>query len=167
MREWTVAGGLIESDEGLLLVQNRRRNGSLDWSPPGGVIEVADGETLLDGLTREVEEETGVRVTEWVGPLYAVDAEAPGLGWRLHAEVHLAVAFDGELRVDDPDGIVVDARYVALDQCAVHLDACHPWVREPLADWLAARWSHVDAPAPYGYRVDGADLASLVVTRLP
>src|SRR3954454_16398899 len=93
VREWTVAGGLIENDEGLLLVQNRRRNGSLDWRPPGGGIEVGEGETLLEGLTREVEEETGVRVTEWVGPLYAVDAEAPGLGWRLHAEVHLAVAF--------------------------------------------------------------------------
>ncbi len=91
MRDWTVAGGLIESDDGLLLVCNRRRNGSFDWSPPGGVIEVADGESLLDGLTREVEEETGVRVTEWAGPVYEVHAEAVDLGWRLRAEVHVAV----------------------------------------------------------------------------
>src|SRR3954469_26001945 len=67
VREWTVAGGLIQDDGQLLLVQNRRRNGALDWSPPGGVIEIADGESLLDGLTREVEEETGLRVTEWIG----------------------------------------------------------------------------------------------------
>ena len=40
MREWLVAGGLVESHDGLLLVQNRRRDGSLDWSPPGGVIDV-------------------------------------------------------------------------------------------------------------------------------
>jgi 8-oxo-dGTP diphosphatase len=166
MRDWTVAGGLIESDAGLLLVCNRRRNGSFDWSPPGGVIEVADGETLLDGLTREVEEETGVRVTEWAGPLYEVQAEAIDLGWRLRAEVHMAIAFEGDLRVEDPDGIVVDAQFVALDECSRHLASCHPWVREPLTEWLTARWSHEDRPAPYGYRVDGSDIAALVVTRL-
>ena len=161
-----MAGGLVESDAGLLLVQNRRRNGSFDWSPPGGVIEVADGESVVEGLTREVEEETGLRVTEWAGPLYEVQAEAPDLGWSLRASVYLAVAYEGELLVDDPDGIVVDAQFVALDDCAFHLAQCHPWVREPLAEWLDVRWSHTEIRAPFGYRVDGADLASLTVTRL-
>jgi 8-oxo-dGTP diphosphatase len=32
------------------------------------------------------------------------------MGWHLRVEAHLAVAYEGELRVDDPDGIVVDAR---------------------------------------------------------
>ena len=72
MRDWTVAGGIVLEGDALLLVQNLRRNGALDWSPPGGVIEVQEGEPLLAGLTREVEEETGLRVTEWVGPLYEV-----------------------------------------------------------------------------------------------
>jgi 8-oxo-dGTP diphosphatase len=157
---------LVESDAGLLLVQNRRRNGSFDWSPPGGVIEVADGESVVDGLTREVEEETGLRVTEWAGPLYEVQADAPDLGWSLRASVFLAVAYEGELVVDDPDGIVVDAQFVALDDCAGHLALCHPWVREPLAEWLDTRWSHTEQPAPFGYRVDGTDLTSLIVTRL-
>jgi ADP-ribose pyrophosphatase YjhB (NUDIX family) len=166
VRNWTVAGGLVESDAGLLLVQNRRRNGSFDWSPPGGVIEVADGESVVDGLTREVLEETGLRVTEWVGPLYEVQADAPDLGWSMRASVFLAVAYEGELVVDDPDGIVVDACFVPVSDCAVHLAQCHPWVREPLAEWLEARWSHTEARAPFGYRVDGADIASLTVTRL-
>jgi len=161
-----VAGGLIESAEGLLLVCNRRRNGSFDWSPPGGVIEIADGESLLDGLTREVEEETGIRVSKWAGPVYEVRAEAVDLGWRLWAEVHVAVEYEGEVRVEDPDGIVVDAQFFALGECADQLVHCHPWVREPLSEWLGARWSHVDAPPPYGYRVDGSDAATLVVTRL-
>ncbi len=39
MRSWVVGGALILSDEGVLLVQNRRRNGSHDWTPPGGVID--------------------------------------------------------------------------------------------------------------------------------
>jgi 8-oxo-dGTP diphosphatase len=166
VRNWTVAGGLVESDEGLLLVANRRRNGSVDWSPPGGVIEVAEGESVVDGLTREVEEETGLRVTQWAGPLYEVQADAPELGWSMRASVYLALAYEGELVVDDPDGIVVDARFVSLDQCATHLEQCHPWVREPLAEWLELRWEHDPGRAPFGYRVDGSDLASLVVTRL-
>ena len=95
-----------------------------------------------------------------------IAAEAVGLGWRLRAEVHVAVEYEGEVRVDDPDGIVVDARFVALDECADQLVHCHPWVREPLAEWLSARWSHVDAPGPFGYRVDGSDVASVVVTRV-
>ncbi|HEX7167060.1 MAG TPA: NUDIX hydrolase, partial [Acidimicrobiales bacterium] len=88
MREWLVASGIVEGPDGLLLVQNRRRNGSLDWSTPGGVIEVADGETVIDGLTREVWEETGITVTGWEGPVYEVEAEANDLGWRLRVEVH-------------------------------------------------------------------------------
>ncbi len=109
MREWLVGGAVVLGDDGLLLVQNRRRGGGHDWSPPGGVIEVHDGEGLVDGLTREVEEETGLRVTAWTGPIWSVTTEAAGLGWRLTAEVHLAVAWEGSIRIDDPDGIVVDA----------------------------------------------------------
>ena len=54
MRDWVVAGAVIEGADGLLLVRNRRRDGSEDWSPPGGVID--EGETILEGLTREVAE---------------------------------------------------------------------------------------------------------------
>jgi ADP-ribose pyrophosphatase YjhB (NUDIX family) len=61
MQQWLVGGALIRGADGVLLVQNRRRNGRHDWSPPGGVID--HGETLLEGLTREVVEETGVQVT--------------------------------------------------------------------------------------------------------
>ncbi len=163
MRQWVVAGGLIEAGGRVLLVQNRRRDGSLDWTTPGGVIEVHEGEGVVDGLTREVAEETGITVTEWEGPVYLVEAEAPGLGWHLRVEVHRALLFSGELHVDDPDRIVVDARFVPAGECASHLVGNHVWVREPLGAWLTERWIE---PRAYKYRVDGDRRMGLTVVRL-
>jgi 8-oxo-dGTP diphosphatase len=163
VREWLVASGIIEGPDGVLLVQNKRRNGSLDWSTPGGVVEVDAGESVLDGLTREVHEETGITVSAWEGPVYEIVAEAPDMGWRMRVEVHRAVEFSGHLVLEDLDQIVVDAQWVAAEACAPHLEACPVWVREPLATWLTDRHEHGRA---YRYHVEGADRASMTVTRL-
>ena len=138
VRDWTVAGAVIEGPDGVLLVQNRRRNGRHDWSPPGGVID--GGESVLDGLAREVTEETGLVVTRWEGPIYGVVAVAADMDWHLRVEVYRALEYEGELAVDDPDGIVVDARFMPLAECHDRLSEGHPWVREPLVEWLAERW---------------------------
>ncbi len=164
MHEWTVAGGLIEGPQGVLLVRNRRRNGRFDWSTPGGVIDATDV-TLVEGLTREVEEETGLRVTAWEGPLYEVRAVASDLGWSMRCEVHRALTYDGELHVDDPDGIVVDAAFFPVSEAAALLNDCIQWVREPLSEWLLAPWG----PAQHrGYRYDvrGVTPGALEVQRV-
>jgi 8-oxo-dGTP pyrophosphatase MutT (NUDIX family) len=140
VREWTVAGGLLETPEGVLLVRNVRRGGFEDWSTPGGVID-ADDADLLAGLSREVEEETGLVVQSWSGPLYEVRAYAPDMGWRMRCEVHLALEFTGDMRVADPDGIVVEAAFVPRAECDERLASCAPWVREPLAAWLRDGWA--------------------------
>jgi 8-oxo-dGTP pyrophosphatase MutT (NUDIX family) len=163
LHEWTVAGGLIETDAGVLLVRNVRRGGVEDWSTPGGVIDAHDAD-LLTGLSREVEEETGLIVKEWLGPLYEVHAYAPDMGWRMRCEVHLAVAFEGELRVDDPDGIVVEARFVPPSECEEHLLSCAPWVREPLSEWLRERWEP-HAARGFHYEVNGTNRESMRVVR--
>jgi ADP-ribose pyrophosphatase YjhB (NUDIX family) len=163
VREWLVASGIVESPEGLLLVQNRRRDGHVDWSPPGGVVEVADGESVRDGLTREVHEETGILVTEWEGPVYEVEAEAAGMGWTLRVEVHRALSFEGRLDPRDPDGIVVDAQFVPVDECGGHLASTWLPTHEPLFAYLADRWTDVRS---YRYRVDGDARATMRVTRL-
>lgn len=53
----SVAGAVI-NDTGQVLAIRRRDNGQ--WEPPGGVLEL--GETLHDGLRREVREETGLQI---------------------------------------------------------------------------------------------------------
>lgn len=53
----SVAGVAVRED-GRILVIKRRDNG--EWQAPGGVLEA--GETIAEGLRREVREETGVHV---------------------------------------------------------------------------------------------------------
>lgn len=162
MKEWLVAGAVVEGPTGLLLVQNRRRDGRVDWSPPGGVVD--PGETVIGGLTREVHEETGLTVTDWSESIYEITADAPGMGWNLRVVVHQALAWEGDLTIDDPDGIVVDARYVAVDRCGNHLADSPMWVRDPLGAWLAERWVERRA---FRYLVEGASYGDLRVLAVP
>lgn len=160
-RRMTVAGAVIEQGDGVLLVKNRRRDGACDWSTPGGVVDAGDA-SLVAGLTREVEEETGLRVDEWEGPIYAVRAVALDMGWQLDCEVHRAVGFAGELRVADPDGIVVDAAFVPPAAMDAHLAECFRWVRDPLAAWLEGRWGAGECRT-FRYEIRGSSLASFEV----
>jgi 8-oxo-dGTP pyrophosphatase MutT (NUDIX family) len=163
LNEFTVAGALVESEDGLLLVQNRRRNGAIEWSTPGGVIDATDS-TVLEGLAREVEEETGLRVAEWEGPLYEVRAVAAGLGWSLRCEVYRALVYEGTLYVDDPDGIVVDAAFTGPGDWDALLGPCAAWVREPLLDWLGERWGPHEH-REYAYDVFGSQREQIRVVR--
>jgi 8-oxo-dGTP pyrophosphatase MutT (NUDIX family) len=49
---------IIVDDAGRILVTQRRDNAK--WEPPGGVLEL--GESIVDGVRREVYEETGLHI---------------------------------------------------------------------------------------------------------
>lgn len=155
-----MAGGLLIGGEGVLLVQNRRRNGSLDWSTPGGVID--EGETLLEGLTREVSEETGLVVAAWPTLAYCVEVDFADRAMTLRVESHVAGPWTGELVVDDPDGIVVDVGFVGVERAVERVGSGPRWVAEPLTAWL-----HGEGQGQtFRYVARGADPSSLTVDRL-
>jgi 8-oxo-dGTP diphosphatase len=56
LRHSVSIAAVVVDDSGRVLVIQRRDNGR--WEPPGGVLEIE--ESILDGLKREVREETGL-----------------------------------------------------------------------------------------------------------
>jgi ADP-ribose pyrophosphatase YjhB (NUDIX family) len=115
-----VAAVVLHNNQ-VLLVQRGREPGKGSWGLPGGVLEL--GETLAEGVRREVHEECGVDIA--VGPVVGVFEpmlrDAAGR-LRFHYVVidYLARYLGGELRpADDAD----DARWVdiaALDSLPMH-----------------------------------------------
>lgn len=61
----SVAAAVVNAEGKVLAIKRRDNN---KWEPPGGVLELH--EPILEGLIREVEEETGLRVEP--GPLSGV-----------------------------------------------------------------------------------------------
>lgn len=107
-----VTGILVE--EGKLLLVRQRLSESRNWSLPGGRLE--QGETLAQGVAREMEEETGLQVRA-AGMLYLCDAAHSG-----HTLLHITFRTErtgGVLRLPDnthDENPISDVRFVPLDR---------------------------------------------------
>jgi 8-oxo-dGTP diphosphatase len=167
VRNWFVGGALIARGDGLLLVGNRRRDNTLDWSPPGGVID--EGETLHEGLAREVREETGLIVSNFSRCAYHVEVAAPGLGWLLKVEAW-EVEVEGTIALDDPDGIVEHCRAASASEARELLAAGPLWIDVPVGAWLESpRPTQPVArhdPPVFRFRLNGTDRRSTTVEHL-
>ena len=105
--------GLLHDGDRLLLVNHRLPGRDAWWAPPGGGLEF--GETLVETLRREFEEETNLSIT--VGQ-FAFGCEY--LNDPLHAiELFFWVSrTNGLLRAgDDPElALISDIRYLSMNE---------------------------------------------------
>ena len=161
VRFWSVAGGVVEDERGLLLVANQRRDGRVDWTTPGGVVD--EGETPVEALRREVREETGLSVERFDRKLWTVVVDFVDMDMKLDVEVHRASSWSGEILVADPDGIVTDVEFVDAMTAERRLEAGSRWVAEPLRAWLRAPWTDERA---FAYRAVGTKPATLRAERI-
>jgi len=166
MRNWVVGGALIPrvdgvEIDGLVLVGNRRKDRTIEWTPPGGVID--RGESIRQGLSREVFEETGFTISGWADLRYSVIVEAPQMGWRLRVEAWEAADVVGDIVVADPDGIVEEVRQVAGTEAPALLASSPQWVHVPVGDWLNGL---VHPTGSFHFRVIGTDRSTSRVERI-
>lgn len=108
----SVAAVIVDDTERVLVIR-RRDNGK--WEPPGGILEAH--ETILDGLLREVHEETGLLVEpeRLTGVYKNMTRGIVALVFR--ARVHM-----GELRVTDE---TTKAEWWTRQQVIEHLDEAY------------------------------------------
>lgn len=124
------AVALIRRGGDLLLVHQRGPSDERAyWGLPGGIVE--PGETLIEGLIREVREEAGVEVID------------PGrVAFVTHSPECISFTFEvgewrGEAGPADPDGFVLEAGFLPLAEAIERLEELPiRGMREPITAYL-------------------------------
>jgi 8-oxo-dGTP diphosphatase len=160
-RSFLVGGALIVDSGRLLLVGNRRRQGHLEWTPPGGVID--PGESMLDGIAREVVEETSLVVNGWDALQYSVVVDAPDMGWQMSVQCWRPSGVSGSFALNDPDRIVEQARSTPFHQVADLLSDAPAWIKIPVTSWIDGGCQPISG---FSFILRGADRATARVEQV-
>lgn len=121
---------LIVCNDEILVLRSWLGNGS--WGLPGGGIH--KGETVIDGLIREVKEETGIQVSsKQLKSLGEADARESGLHFHYHAYVYI-LPTKPDLSLQRHE--ILESWW--MPQYAVESNNCSPVLKEVLNRWQAS-----------------------------
>jgi 8-oxo-dGTP diphosphatase len=131
-----VAAAIVRRADEIALVHQGREGEERFWALPGGIVE--DDELIPEGLAREVLEETSLTIHLPAPVAYirqidnrreALLAAHPNAGAGSLVTVWLfdVASWDGEIGVNDPDGVVHDACFVEVGEAAGRLRRT-PWL---------------------------------------
>lgn len=137
-------GGVVIRGSCVLLVRRGSEPSRGEWSIPGGMLEL--GESLKDGIRREVKEETGLRVRPMESIAVVDRVQKNGRRVRFHYVLIDYVCLPAGSRLR-PGSDVLDARWVERTELASYnlrpeasavIADAFAWV-EKHERWLAAR----------------------------
>ncbi len=137
METLLIVAAIIRQQDRILLVEQQGPSDlTSTWSLPGGMVHA--GELLSEALAREVREETGLALEE-LGALAYITQNIEG------DQPSVAFVFEvgrsrGELRIGDPDGLILRAVFLPLAEGMQALQGL-PWpiMRDPVIAYLTGR----------------------------
>jgi 8-oxo-dGTP diphosphatase len=118
--EFQIVTGILRRDNGLLMVQQAGPEEEPYWTVPGGAAEPE--EFVTDALVRELREETGLTVLDPGTLAFTAQVDDRCDGWFATVWTWEVARWEGEISVDDPDGLVLEAAWIPLDEALAHLD---------------------------------------------
>ena len=136
-RYWPAVGAIVtRNNTEILLVGNDYGRDELVWNLPGGAVD--PGEDLIQAVSRELFEETGLTALE-IGPLaWIVQAVLADMRPFIIGFAFEVTAWQGQVSVENEvdHGDVQQAKFVPFDDA---LECMIEGNRTALRDWLADR----------------------------
>lgn len=131
-----VVSALMRRGDEILLVEQQWPSAPTSaWTLPGGMVE--PGELLPDAVAREVREETGLTVLDPGQLLYSAQFYNPHTGDQSLTFVFEVTEWRGAVQVADPDGLILQARFLPPEQAIEKLqDLSWRVIREPIVAHL-------------------------------
>ena len=143
MRVVRFAGVIAVHEDRIVLVHDpNERWGGAFWNIPSGRVEAHETPAL--GAARELAEETGLVVTPDrlpIGTSLTLAKENAARAWNFITQVE-----DGALAADDPDGLILEARWFPRNE-AIALLSRLPY--RPLAEPVVAHLTGSAAPGSH------------------
>jgi 8-oxo-dGTP diphosphatase len=155
--------GLLRRNNSLVMVRQKISGSpNLFWTVPGGLVE--SGELIMDALSREIKEETGVEVLGDLQLVSTSQIDRPKYKTQTLAFIYEIGEWHRNLQTQDPDGEVLGVELVLLSDAIHRLMHNRGWpgIHIPLLAYLQAK---TKAGAMWFFREDRGNQSMINLVR--